>query len=121
MKGYYFQWNADSRKLRTAPFEDRDAMYEACKTPDLLYIDDLFKGSSDPNDKEVQLVFEILNYRYNNRLTTILSSEMTVAQLLKIDQATVSRILQLCDPYIVNIEPDTDKNYRLHGLGKKVL
>lgn len=59
------------------------------------------------------MTFELLDYRYNNDLPTILSGVMTFDQLLKLDQAIAGRIREKCEPYLVNITPGAGKNYRL--------
>lgn len=63
----------------------------------VLYIDDLFKTRNNamPTDGDVNLAFELLNDRYNDkRLVTIISSELTVDDLLAIDEGLGSRIYE---------------------------
>jgi DNA replication protein DnaC len=110
--GRYLQWNQDSRALKAATLEDPESLWESYKTADLLLLDDVFKGGL-PSTADVKMLFEILDFRYNNELTTILSTELTFDQLLEVDQATASRIRQKCGPFLVSISPDVSKNYRL--------
>ena len=59
----------------------------------------------------MNLAFDILNDRYNDtRLITILSSEMTVEEMLNIDQALGSRIYERRQVYI---KTRGKKNWRL--------
>lgn len=65
----------------------------------VLYIDDLFKlaknsrGDMDPRD--LQVVFDIINYRYINGKRIIISSEYTVAEIKEFDEATAGRIFEM--------------------------
>lgn len=63
----------------------------------VLYIDDLFKTRNNamPTDGDVNLAFELLNDRYNDkRLITIISSELTADDLLAVDEGLGSRIYE---------------------------
>lgn len=115
MAGEYMLWNADGRELKSSSMDDEKGLWERYKTAELLYIDDLFKGRQDqpPTDADIRLAFEILDYRYNNRLTTIISSEMTLDRVLSLDQAIAGRIKEMCGPYLVSVAHDPAKNYRL--------
>ena len=82
----------------------------------LLYIDDLLK--LDESRKalppwETELAFKLLNYRTNKNLPTIVTTEHTPDALLKIDEATASRILERARCYTFTVEKDRKKNYRL--------
>ena len=73
---------------------------ERLKTVPVLYIDDFWKakktdGQTRVTDGDVNLAFEILNFRYNDsKLRTIISSEMMLENVLDIDEATGSRIYE---------------------------
>lgn len=82
--------------------------YQSCE---VLLIDDLFKGKITESD--INIIFEILNYRYLNCLPIIVSSEFTVEELLSFDEAVGSRIYEMCKDYIVEIKRDKKNNYRL--------
>lgn len=75
-----------------------------------LIIDDLFKGKITESD--INIVFELINYRYLNKLPVIISSEMMPKQLLGVDEAIGSRILEMSKEYIVEFK-EKGKNYRL--------
>lgn len=82
--------------------------YQTC---DVLLMDDLFKGKI--NETDINIMFEILNYRYQNRLPIIVSTEFTVEKLLAFDEAIGSRIYEMCKDYIVEIGKGRENNYRL--------
>jgi DNA replication protein DnaC len=80
------------------------------KNAKVLLIDDLFKGKITESD--INIVFEIVNYRYLNQSPIIFTSEHTSKQLLDIDEGIASRLLQMCKNYMVEIE-GKENNYRL--------
>jgi len=82
--------------------------YKSC---DVLLIDDLFKGKI--NESDINIIFEIINYRYMNCLPIIVSTELTVDKLLSFDEGTGSKIYELCKSYVVEIEKKRENNYRL--------
>lgn len=87
--------------------------YKKCR---VLYIDDFFKTGkgNEPTVGDVNLAFELLNSRYNDeRKITILSSEMTIKDILGIDEAIGSRIWERSKRNYIDL---SDKgNYRLRG------
>lgn len=74
-------------------------------------MDDLFKGKI--NESDINIVFEIINYRYLNHLPIIVSTEFTTERLLAFDEGVGSRIYEMCKAYIVEIEKSRENNYRL--------
>ena len=82
------------------------------KNAKVLLIDDLFKGSISKSD--INIMFEIVNYRYFNNLPMIMSTEKGGEDLIKIDEAIGSRILEMAKDY--NMELKGGKlNYRIYG------
>ncbi|NRT71406.1 DNA replication protein DnaC [Clostridium beijerinckii] len=93
-----------------------DQEYYACtiskyKTCEVLLIDDLFKGKI--NESDINIMFEIINYRYLNMLPVIVSCEFTIDRLLSFDEGVGSRVYEMSKDYIVEIEKDIQNNYRL--------
>ena len=82
--------------------------YQECE---LLLIDDLFKGKVSL--AEVNIMFEIINYRYTKKLPMIISSERIIEEMLNIDEAIGSRIYEMCKNYIVTAPREESNNYRL--------
>ena len=90
------------------------------KRVEVLYIDDLFKvikGNDGkplpPTPADVQIAYEILNYRYNNHLTTIISCERYLSEIMEIDEAIGSRIMEMVGGYFTNVLKDKSRNYRI--------
>ena len=102
--------------------ERRAEILNGYKTAQILYIDDLYKvgraadGSSNPTGADIGLAFEIVNHRYINHLPTILSTEKTPQELVEIDEATGSRIIEMSGKNVYSIARDTKRNYRLRGV-----
>lgn len=115
LDGEYFLWNTDARKLKAASFDDADGLYDRYKKCKLLYIDDLFKCSKgqSPSDADIRLAFELIDWRYSHNMYTIISSEMAFDRLVETDEAIAGRIKQMAGKYLVCIEPDVSKNFRM--------
>lgn len=115
--GRYFEWNRDSRQVKSKAISGDETVFDGYKTCDLLYIDDLFKTKDgiDPTDADIRLAFELLNHRYNNRLPTIISSEKSIDEIMRLDEAGAGRIKEMCGEYLVSIARDSKKNYRIYG------
>lgn len=84
---------------------------------EVLFIDDLFKpinGQPRATDWQVEQIQSVLNYRYLNHKPLLISSELTIDEILNIDEALGSRIHQMCRDYIVIIKGDRMQlNHRL--------
>ena len=80
-----------------------------------MYIDDLFKPVSlniQPTQGELRRAKDLIDYRYRNKLTTIISTEISIEDICAIDEAIGGRIYEMCKDYYVHIT-GKDKNYRL--------
>jgi DNA replication protein DnaC len=119
----YFQHVEGMNDLRDAAMASdvklESKLGELKKTPFLVW-DDLFKGrdaagTGAPTNFELRVVFEVLNYRYLNLLPVAISSEKTPNELLRIDKAIGSRIVERSRGHLVCVE-GLDSNYRLTGL-----
>lgn len=88
---------------------------EYYKNADILYIDDFLKVKKGEYIKpaDINLAFELIDHRYCSKLTTIISSEFSLDEIITADEATGSRIKQMTGSYALNIIPDIRKNYRL--------
>ena len=83
--------------------EEYARIVDPLKVVDLLYIDDLFKAGTVPTAADVNLVFEIINARYNDSgKLTIISTERGLDELLSIDEAIGSRIYERCRLYYLD-------------------
>ncbi len=114
----YMLWRDEivALKANVNNFAEYDKRMNEFKKAKVLYIDDFFKTEKgkEPTPADVNVAFELLNYRYNNHdLITIISSEKMVDELMQIDEAVGSRIYQRSKDYQFNILEDENKNMRL--------
>lgn len=108
----YMLWLDESTKIKSVVNDDEgyEKLVWPLKNVPVLYIDDLFKGSV--TDADVKLAFKILNYRGNNpKAATIVSSERSLGEIMEIDKAVGSRIVERCGDFYINLTGD--KNQRL--------
>lgn len=125
---HYMLWRDEIVQLKasiTEPEVYAKKMKKLKEVP-VLYIDDFFKNGKGADGKavpptaaDVNAAFEIINHRYNTpQLTTIISSERTLAELMDIDEATASRIVERSKEggYCLNMKKDSSRNWRLRGL-----
>ncbi|MGL5752707.1 MAG: DnaA ATPase domain-containing protein [Paraclostridium sp.] len=90
--------------------ENYNRIMNRYKRAKVLLIDDLFKGGITNSD--INIMFEIINYRYFNHKPMIISSEKNAKELLKIDEAIGSRVIEMSSKYLVDII-DKNLNYRI--------
>lgn len=117
----YMLWRDEIVKLKAMvnDSEEYRDLIDRYKHAEVLYIDDLFKTGKDkdnnvqkPTAADVNVAFEIINYRYNNHdLKTIISSECTEDELLDIDEAIGGRIYERSKS--ITIAKSRDRNYRI--------
>jgi DNA replication protein DnaC len=84
------------------------------KQVEFLIWDDLWKPAGDGkvNPFEIKVAFEVLNYRYLNLLPTAINSERKQSELMGIDRAIGSRIIERGKGHTVSVE-GIENNYRL--------
>ena len=85
------------------------------KNASILLIDDLFKNNESMNAKK--WIFEIIDYRANKSMPTIITTEKTIDGLLILDQAIGGRIKYQTrnEAFLINFEKNARNNYRLKG------
>lgn len=107
----YLTWKDKGTALKanvnSPEHEEMIKPYKECK---VLYIDDFWKTSATG---DINLAFELLDYRYKNKLPTIISSELTTDNLQLCDEAVGGRIIEMSKGFCLNIEKNEEKNYRL--------
>ena len=117
----YMPWREKISEIKglSLDSERRAEILNGYKNAQILYIDDLFKvggsaeGSSNPTVADIGLAFEIVNHRYINHLPTIVSTEKTPQELVEIDEATGSRIIEMAGVNVYSVGRDQKRNYRL--------
>lgn len=112
----YMSYRDEILKLKQNILDEE--YYASCirkyKSAEVLIIDDLFKGKI--NESDINIIFEIINYRYMKNLPIIVSSEFTSERLLYFDEGVGSRIIEMCKDYIIELE-GRESNYRINHRG----
>ena len=90
-------------------YEKIMSRYKKCK---VLLIDDLFKGNITLSD--INIMFELINHRYFNKLPVIVSTELSIENLVNIDEALGSRLIEMSKDFLVGIG-NKKLNYRIYG------
>lgn len=108
----YFPWVEGFNEIK----DDLSALDERIRrlqNAEVLFIDDMWKGSEKPTQFEIKQAFAIINYRYLNNLPVLISSERSFAEMCGFDEAVGSRIKEMCKGHTVTIKGGIELNYRL--------
>lgn len=96
---------------------DYQRKLERLQRAPVLFIDDLYKSKrgEEPTKYEIKFMFSVTNYRYLNHLPMLISSELTIDQVLYWDEGVGSRIHQMAQNSLVHLIEGKGLNYRLPG------
>lgn len=112
-----FAWIDDAKRFKRFLADDEKIESEitALKQVPLLYIDDLFKtcSSSGVTNADINLALEIIDYRYRKNLVTVISSELSIDNIIDISEALGGRIKQKAKEYAIHISKGRNKDCRL--------
>ena len=115
----YMPWVNEAQRLKAlANDESLSQEIATYSKAEYLYIDDLFKplpGQTAPTAADIRLAYDIINYRYVNKLPMIISCEKYIMELLEIDEATISRLYERAKGFNVNVGRAPGRNYRMKG------
>lgn len=121
IKVVYMPYLEAIRELKSNVMDDEyyNKLSNRYKRAEVLIIDDLFKdkvkkgtlaGEITPAD--MNHIYPVLNYRYSNKIPTLISTECTPNMLIDLDEALAGRILEMCGKKYGCIF-GSDCNYRL--------
>lgn len=108
----YFSYRSEIQRLKAEFYHEEAyaALMNRWINCRVLYIDDLFKFSTGRDgqiqSQDLQIMFDLINSRYLNKSMTIFSSEYSVNDIKRIDEALGSRIFSMIHPYGVKCEGD---------------
>lgn len=115
----YITWTDFIGELKRNLMSDNanitSTMLEEAEKAKILVIDELLKTFTEA---DLKYIIEIINYRYQHGLKTIITSERSINDLLDIDEATFGRCIERCGEYLIYIPKDRSKNYRLRNIGR---
>jgi DNA replication protein DnaC len=109
----YMEYRQTATKLKQLITDDYNYNMELnkYKKARVLFIDDMLKGKV--TDADINLLYEIVNYRYLNKLPLIVSTEKTREELIEFDEAIASRIIEMSKKNIIELK-GKELNYRLY-------
>lgn len=108
----YFPWVEGFNEIK----DDLDLTEERItrmQKVDVLYIDDMWKGRARPTPFQLEQMFAVINYRYNERKPVIISSERDIDEMVDLDEGIGSRINQMCRDFRIILKGGRELNYRL--------
>lgn len=118
----YVLWRDLVTKLQANIFNDSlyTTLTDELKSVEILYIDDMFKLiSSKPENriKELEVAFKLINDREISNGITIISTELDIAGISRLDEAIAGRIVKMAtSDYILQIGASPKRNYRFKNL-----
>ena len=122
----YYDWRTVIGNLKdmsrdSERLEERKRLIKSLQRCEVLFLDDLFKTLVINDTKlpltpaDVNITRDILNYRYNEFKTTILTGEYSPSEIIKVDEALGGRIVEMTEPDYLIVLLGKDKNQRLNG------
>ena len=110
----YMPYRSSITNLKQSILDDENYQKEIniYKNAQVLMIDDLFKGKITESD--INIIYEVLDYRYFKNLPVIITSEKTIDELIEIDEAIGSRLYEMSKNYIATMIGE-NLNYRIYG------
>lgn len=111
---YYMSYREEVTKIKQSVTDAINYEYaiRRFKNAPVLMIDDLLKGKN--SEADVNILFEIINYRYLNNLPMVISTEKSTDELLDFDEGTMSRLIEMSRGHQIEIV-GREYNYRLYG------
>lgn len=93
--------------------ETTEEVLEKYKTSTVLMIDDLFR--SNVSEKAKEWIFQILDYRSNNNMPTIITTNHSLVDIMKIDEPIQGRMFENTGrwTYWVEFDKNNNLNYRM--------
>ena len=111
----YFPFVEGFNSLRDN-FDLLEQKLETLKRCDVLFIDDLFKGRSQPTPFQLEQMFAVINYRYMYNLPLLVSSERSLDDLERLDEGIGSRLRDMARGWTYEIFGERQLlNYRLRS------
>lgn len=110
----YIKWVAIVKRLKALKFKEDlyENVLQELRSAEVLYIDDFLKEEKPSMD----IAYEIIDARYIERdKITIITSEMHINDMMKLDEAVAGRIRQRSEGNILQIINQEGRNYRLKG------
>ena len=107
----YMNWRSESVTIK----RDDHTRVAELQNAQILFIDDFFKVAEDekPTAADIRLAFEILDYRYNRHMPTIITSEWFSKNILEIDEGVGGRIIERAKGFDLAVKREDGRNWRV--------
>lgn len=115
----YFPFLDGMGNISANDWERKADIIQKMKDVEVLFIDDLFKpvGKTIKVIKwQADIIIEVLNHRYLNHMPMLVSTELSLTDLLDIDEAMGSRMFEMASDFTKTIDKDMGNNWRLRKL-----
>ena len=113
----YVPWRDAMAQLKHSMMDEEEytKIMGKLQQVDVLYLDDLFKPIKGEGitASDIKLTYDIINWRYVKRMRTVISGEMYVAEMMELDEATASRIVEMSKGSRVVIAREPGRNWRM--------
>ena len=111
----YVLWRDVFHKMESYRYDEEkyNEILKELSEVEVLILDDFLKGmDKQKQGSALEIAYDIVNRRYNNRKATIFSSEIQLGELEVLDRAIYGRIKERCGKFSLNIKNDPNRNYR---------
>ncbi len=96
----YELWREMAQRIKAAALdgETRSKLMAPLKSVEVLYLDDFLKTArgTAPTKADIEIAIDIIGARYNAKALTLLSTELTVDELLSLEESLGGRIHAMC-------------------------
>lgn len=98
----YYRTSITTLKQLLTSHEEYAAEISRYKGARVLFIDDLLKGKVTESD--VNIMYEIIDWRYANKLPVIISTEKSIPEIMDFDEAIAGRLVEMCRENIIRLK-----------------
>lgn len=119
----YFLWRDIVHSTEQNRFNEENfsKKFQEIQNAEIIYIDDFLKtthrvsGRITPSETELNTAYEIINSRVISGRKTIISSELHISDISRLDEATGGRIAAASKGFQIMINSEENRNYRFYG------
>ena len=111
----YVLWRDVFHKMESYRYDEEkyNELLKELSEVEVLILDDFLKGmDKQKQGSALEIAYDLVNRRYNNRKATIFSSEIQLGELETLDRALYGRIKERCGKFSLNIKNDENRNFR---------
>jgi len=98
----YYRSAVTTLKQLLTSHEEYSMEVQRYKSARVLFMDDFLKGKVTESD--VNIMYEILDWRYANKLPVIISTEKEIPQIMEFDEAIAGRLVEMCKDNLIRLK-----------------